>query len=96
MAAPERLSPDAITRELAGITGWTHEADRLKKTFTFRNFVEAFGWMSMVALEAEKRNHHPNWSNVYKTVDVELWTHDAGGLTAKDFDLAKAMDRHAG
>lgn len=63
--------------------GWKRSADRdaLEKTFVFRNFVEAFGWMTKVALWAEKWNHHPEWSNVYKTVAVTLSTHDAGGLT---------------
>ncbi|MGC5198936.1 4a-hydroxytetrahydrobiopterin dehydratase, partial [Aphanothece microscopica] len=62
------------------------------KTFTFRNFVEAWGFMSRAALWAEKLNHHPEWSNVYKTVNVVLTTHDAGGLTDLDVRLASKMD----
>lgn len=78
--------------------GWTLDEDRgaIAKTYTFRNFVEAFGFMTQVAMVAEKMNHHPEWSNVYKTVDVVLTTHDAGGLTDLDVKLAQKMDRLAG
>lgn len=74
--------------------GWSLAEDRdaIVKTFSFRNFVEAFGWMTKVAIHAEKLNHHPEWSNVYKTVEVLLSTHDAGGLTELDAKLAKRMD----
>ena len=74
--------------------GWTldGERDAIRKTFIFKNFVEAFGWMTQAAIHAEKLNHHPEWSNVYKTVDVLLSTHDAGGLTELDVKLAKRMD----
>lgn len=74
--------------------GWSlvEERDAIAKTFRFRNFVEAFGWMTRVALWAEKLNHHPEWSNVYKTVEVTLTTHDAGGLSALDVTLAGKMD----
>ncbi len=74
--------------------GWAMDAERdaIRKTFVFRNFVQAFGWMTQVAIHAEKLNHHPEWSNVYKTVEVLLWTHDAGGLTELDVKLAKRMD----
>lgn len=70
--------------------------DAICKTFSFRDFSEAFGFMARVALVAEKADHHPDWRNVYRTVDVELSTHDAGGLTARDVALAEAMDRIAG
>lgn len=82
---------------LADLKGWTHEPSRdaITKTFVFRDFVEAFGFMSQVALVAERMDHHPEWSNVYKTVNVLLTTHDAGGLTSKDVTLAKDMDRFA-
>lgn len=66
--------------------------DGVRKTFRFRNFIRAWGWMSAVALEAEKMNHHPEWSNVYGTVEVLLTTHDAGGLSALDVKLAQKMD----
>ena len=73
---------------------WKEEDNKLKKTFEFKNFVEAFGFMSQVAILAEKMNHHPNWSNVYNQVSFELNTHDAGDIvTDKDRDLAKAIDQ---
>lgn len=77
--------------------GWSHEPgrDALQKTFKFKTFIEAFGWMSAVALHAEKADHHPEWSNVYNTVNVTLTTHDASGLTALDVALATAMDAAA-
>ena len=72
---------------------WKEENNKLKKTFEFKNFVEAFGFMSSVAIIAEKMNHHPNWSNVYNTVSFELNTHDAGDVvTEKDHKLAEAID----
>ncbi|MEM6824308.1 MAG: 4a-hydroxytetrahydrobiopterin dehydratase [Pseudomonadota bacterium] len=74
--------------------GWTHDAtrDAIQKTFVFKNFVGAFGWMAQAALHAEKLNHHPEWSNVYKTVDVTLTTHDVGGLSELDITLATRME----
>lgn len=73
---------------------WKEEDNKLKKTFEFKDFVEAFGFMSQVAIIAEKMNHHPNWSNTYNTVSFELNTHDAGDkVTDKDHKLAKAIDK---
>jgi 4a-hydroxytetrahydrobiopterin dehydratase len=66
--------------------------DAISKTFIFRNFVEAFGWMTRVAMWAEKLNHHPEWSNVYKTVNITLTSHDVDGLSALDVKFAKKMD----
>ena len=72
---------------------WTEENNKLKKTFKFSNFQEAFAFMTRVAFLAEKHNHHPNWSNVYNTVEIELTTHDQGNVvTEKDRKLAKAID----
>ena len=72
---------------------WKEEDNKLKKTFKFADFVEAFGFMSRVAIVAEKMDHHPNWSNVYNTVSFELNTHDAGDIvTDKDWNLAKEID----
>lgn len=72
---------------------WTEENNRLKKTFRFRDFQEAFAFMTRVAFLAEKHDHHPNWSNVYNTVTIELTTHDAGNVvTEKDHKLAAAID----
>jgi 4a-hydroxytetrahydrobiopterin dehydratase len=78
--------------------GWTlvDGRDAIRKTFTFGNFVEAWGFMSRVALAAEKLDHHPEWSNVYRTVDITLSTHDAGGLSALDVKLARRIDALAG
>lgn len=75
--------------------GWVlvENRDAITKTYTFKNFRVAFGWMTQVALYAEKLNHHPEWYNVYKTVDVTLTTHDAGGLSELDIDLAAHMDQ---
>jgi 4a-hydroxytetrahydrobiopterin dehydratase len=96
--ARERLTKEAIGTALAGLEGWTLAADGLSisRTFTFRNFSEAFAFMTRSALAAEKLDHHPDWSNVYKTVEVKLNTHDAGGLTALDFELARRMSNYAG
>ena len=90
-----RLSTADVERRLEELPGWRVEDDRLRKTFVFANFVAAFGFMTKAALEAEKLDHHPNWSNVYKTVEVELWTHDVGGLTEYDVKLAAKMNEHA-
>ncbi|RPA67463.1 4a-hydroxytetrahydrobiopterin dehydratase [Cyclobacteriaceae bacterium YHN15] len=73
---------------------WTEKDNRLKKTFEFKDFQEAFAFMTRVAFLAESHNHHPNWSNVYNKVNIELTTHDAGNLvTEKDRKLAEAIDR---
>lgn len=94
MAAPAKLAGDAKKKALSELRGWSEVAgrDAIRKKFVFANFVEAFGFMSKVALVAERMDHHPEWFNVYKSVDVTLSTHDAGGLTQKDITLAKAMD----
>ena len=94
----QKLSPDARKAALASLKGWAEVSgrDAISKTFTFRDFNEAFGFMTRVALIAEKMDHHPEWSNVYKTVAVTLSTHDADGLTERDVKLAEAMDKLAG
>lgn len=96
----DKLAGPARTDALAPLmaTGWTEVEgrDAIAKSFRFANFVEAFGWMSQVALVAEKMDHHPEWSNVYRTVEVTLTTHDAGGLSQLDVDLAAKMDALAG
>ena len=90
----ERLSAEARKSALKGLPGWTEVTGReaIARTFVFKDFNEAFGFMARVALVAEKRDHHPEWRNVYKTVEVALSTHDAGGVTARDIELAKAMN----
>ncbi|GGI30442.1 4a-hydroxytetrahydrobiopterin dehydratase [Bradyrhizobium guangdongense] len=90
----ERLSADARKEALGGIPGWTEVQGReaIGKTFVFRDFNEAFGFMTRAALVAEKMDHHPEWRNVYKTVEVVLSTHDAGGVTNLDIELATKMN----
>jgi 4a-hydroxytetrahydrobiopterin dehydratase len=93
----EKLSDAARTAALAGLSGWAlvDGRDAITKTFTFKNFNEAFGFMSRAALKAEAMNHHPEWFNVWNRVEVTLSTHDAGGLTALDIELAGFMDAAA-
>ena len=93
----ERLSKDARAAALRELKGWTEVAgrDAIGRTFIFKDFNEAFGFMTRVALAAEKADHHPEWRNVYKTVEVVLSTHDAGGVTARDVALAKVMSAAA-
>lgn len=88
---------DAALEGLAR-AGWALQEgrDAIAKTFVFRDFTQAFGWMTQVAIQAEKLNHHPEWSNVYKTVEVVLTTHDVDGLSDLDVTLAGIMDRIAG
>jgi 4a-hydroxytetrahydrobiopterin dehydratase len=90
----EQLSAKARQSALEGLLGWSEAAggNAITRKFTFKDFNEAFGFMSRVALVAEKNDHHPEWRNVYRTVEVLLSTHDAGGVTARDVDLAKAMN----
>ena len=92
-----KLSGDARKQALAQVPDWSEamERDAIFRKFTFRDFNEAFGFMTRAALIAEKSDHHPEWFNVYRNVEVTLSTHDAGGLTEKDIALAKAMDRLA-
>jgi 4a-hydroxytetrahydrobiopterin dehydratase len=94
----QKLSGEARSRALALLGGWSEVKgrDAISKKFVFADFNEAFGFMARVALAAEKLDHHPEWFNVYKTVEVTLSTHDAGGLTERDVALAEAMDRFAG
>jgi 4a-hydroxytetrahydrobiopterin dehydratase len=93
----QKLTGDARKAALAKLAGWSEVKDRdaITKTFVFRDFNEAFGFMTRAALIAEKLDHHPEWFNVYKTVTVTLSTHDAGGLTERDIALAEAMNRLA-
>ena len=92
MPAVKKLSSEEIQSKLPGLTGWKVEAGKLKKEFQFNSFVDAFGFMTSVALLAESMNHHPEWSNVYNRVTIELVTHDAGGISARDFDLAARIE----
>jgi 4a-hydroxytetrahydrobiopterin dehydratase len=94
----QRLTAEARQSALKALSGWSELKGReaIGKTFVFKDFNEAFGFMARAALVAEKRDHHPEWSNVYKTVEVVLATHDAGGVTEKDVELARAMNAIAG
>ena len=93
-----KLTGDARKTALAGLKGWLEVTgrDAITKKFVFKDFNQAFGFMSRAALVAEKMDHHPEWFNVYKTVEVTLSTHDAGGLTDRDVKLAEAIDKIAG
>ena len=93
-----KLEGQARKDALAQLPHWRElpGRDAIARKFTFTDFNQAFGFMARVALAAEKMDHHPEWSNVYRTVEVTLSTHDAGGVTQKDIELAKAMDRFAG
>ena len=88
------LTTDEIAQELGQLQGWklAQDGGAIAKGFVFQDFTEAFAFMTRTALIAEKLDHHPDWSNVYNRVEVRLNTHDAGGLTAKDFTLAQAID----
>lgn len=94
----ERLTGEDRRMALGGVPGWSEVSgrDAIQRTFTFKDFNEAFGFMTRAGLVAEKMDHHPEWTNVYKTVEVVLSTHDAGGLTALDIKLARAMNEIAG
>ncbi len=93
----DKLSAKARRDALAELSGWGQVEDRdaIEKSFKFKSFSEAWGFMNRVALAAEKLNHHPEWSNVYNRVDILLSTHDCGGLSELDIKLAKRIDAYA-
>lgn len=93
----EKLSHEATALALSDIDHWSLSEDQrsITKEFSFGDFTQAFGFMTECALVAEKMDHHPEWSNVYRRVEVLLTTHDVGGLTVHDFKLARAMDKIA-
>lgn len=94
---PDRtpLTGESLDAVVAELDGWSVENEKLHKEYVFADFVEAFSFMTAAALCAERRNHHPEWFNVYKTVRVDLHTHDAGGITMWDVELAKEFDAAA-
>ena len=87
-----KLSDSEIQARLGSLPGWHVKFGKLHREMQFADFVTAFGFMTSVALLAEKRDHHPEWFNVYNKVVIDLTTHDAGGISAKDIELAKAME----
>ena len=90
--ARELLSGDGLDEAVSGLPGWVIQDGKLHKEYVFADFVEAFAFMSGAALCAERKNHHPEWFNVYRTVRVDLSTHDAGGITTWDVELAREFD----
>ena len=89
----KKLNQQEIDQKLNNLhQDWQQEGDFIKREFVFENFVLAFGFMTTVAIEADNANHHPDWQNVYNKVNISLSTHEAGGLTDRDFDLAAKID----
>ncbi len=89
-----KLEKHVLDAQMKNLHGWTCTRGdlALSKTFSFKNFIDAFGFMTKVALCAERRNHHPEWFNVYNRVDITLTTHDCGGVSEKDIDLAHCIE----
>ena len=87
-----KLSDEQIKEELTNLPGWSLVNEKLHKDFVFKDFIEAFGFMSTAALHMEKMNHHPEWFNVYNKIKVDLTTHDAGGITQNDINLARILN----
>ena len=92
---PAVLGQSELEEALASLDGWAVQGGKLHREFVFANFVEAFGFMARAALVAERANHHPEWFNVYRTVRVDLTTHESGGITERDTALARSMNELA-
>jgi 4a-hydroxytetrahydrobiopterin dehydratase len=92
MARPEKLSDEEIQARIGTLPGWQYESGKLHREIMFADFNEAFGFMTRVALVAEAMNHHPEWFNVWAKLQIDLATHDAGGVTELDFQLAEKMN----
>jgi 4a-hydroxytetrahydrobiopterin dehydratase len=88
-----KLSEEEITRQVANLDGWEVVNGKVNKTFKFDDFIQAFGFMTRVAMEAEKMSHHPEWFNVYNIVRIDLITHDVDGISNYDIKLAKSIDK---
>jgi 4a-hydroxytetrahydrobiopterin dehydratase len=87
-----KLSDEQIKKELVSLAGWSILNEKLHKEFTFLSFIDAFGFMTTAALHIEKMNHHPEWFNVYNKIIIDLVTHDAGGITQNDINLARILN----
>ncbi len=87
-----KLSSEQISEQLKSLRGWSVKDEKLHKDFEFESFNQAFGFMTRAAMEIEKMNHHPEWFNVYNKLTVDLMTHDAGGITENDVQLAKILN----
>ncbi|MEH6909637.1 MAG: 4a-hydroxytetrahydrobiopterin dehydratase [Oceanicoccus sp.] len=92
MTIPSVLSNDEISSRLGTNSQWELKDNKLYRRLMFEDFVHAFGFMTQIAMVAEKINHHPEWANVYRTVDIYLTTHDAGGVSEKDFELLAKIE----
>ncbi|WBL23914.1 MULTISPECIES: 4a-hydroxytetrahydrobiopterin dehydratase [unclassified Zunongwangia] len=88
----EKLTEDQIHKKLESLQGWTYAKDAIHTSFQFEDFKDAFTVMTRIAFEAEALQHHPNWANSFNELEISLSTHDAGGVTAKDFEMAKAIE----
>lgn len=88
----EKLNTAQVEERLKKLEGWEYNNDAIETSFEFKNFKEAFTVMTRIAFECEAQNHHPDWSNVYNSLQIRLNTHDAGGVTEKDFTLAKSIE----
>lgn len=93
MRRPAKIEEAEVARRLEGLPGWALREGALHREIGFRDFSEAFAFMTRVALLAERLDHHPDWSNVYSRVTIRLWTHDAGGITERDLGFAEAVSR---
>jgi 4a-hydroxytetrahydrobiopterin dehydratase len=90
---PTKLDESRVTLRLRELAGWELRAGKIRRTFKFRDFVDAFAFMTRVAFLAERLGHHPDWSNGYSSVTIDLWTHDAGGITEVDLEFAAAVSK---
>jgi len=95
MERPKKLADAEVAAALAHLSGWSVEKGKLHREYKFSGFVEAFGFMASAALVAESMNHHPEWFNVYHTVKIDLTTHDSGGITSNDVEMAKRFEKLA-
>lgn len=91
--AAQKLTPEELEAALKALPGWGIQNEKLHREYRFPDFAHAFGFMTTAAIEIEKRNHHPEWSNVYNRVTVDLTTHDSKGITQKDVDLAQLLEQ---